>query len=251
MAALAAPAAPPSEIVSTHWSYQAVKDLAGRGLVHGYKDAAFLGGQKLTRFEMASLVKRVLDNVRELPAPDGKGDLVSEQGSAAAVRGQVGPHERIPTGRAPSQGAERLLAYQEADFTAIKRLASEYSVELGIIGAQMQDALDRIARLEGRVDELQKAVKDPEGPLQKVIADVARIDKVRISGYVQARYENFQHTREADPAGGLQSVTNRFGFGRIRLAATARPTDRVAARIQVDGAGQGGNPSVVTRSTRG
>lgn len=43
-----------------HWSYDAVRLLASRGVVSGYPDGAFKGGQPATRYEMASIVARAL-----------------------------------------------------------------------------------------------------------------------------------------------------------------------------------------------
>ena len=59
--AFAAPA--PTDVAPGTPVYQAVEGLAKDGLVLGYKDASFLGGRTLTRYEVASLVKRVVDNL--------------------------------------------------------------------------------------------------------------------------------------------------------------------------------------------
>ncbi|HZT42150.1 MAG TPA: S-layer homology domain-containing protein, partial [Chthonomonadaceae bacterium] len=44
-----------------HWAYQAVQDLASKGLIKGYPpDANFLGRRTLTRYEMATILQRVV-----------------------------------------------------------------------------------------------------------------------------------------------------------------------------------------------
>src|SRR3989442_634491 len=61
----------PSDVPPNHWAYQAVQDLANKGLVLGYPDGKFLGNRTLTRYEMATLVKRVLDNLAQMPGTPG------------------------------------------------------------------------------------------------------------------------------------------------------------------------------------
>jgi len=43
-----------------HWAYDAVAQLAARGIVSGFPDGMYRGGQPATRFEMASVIARTL-----------------------------------------------------------------------------------------------------------------------------------------------------------------------------------------------
>ena len=64
--AFAAPAFaanPFADVPAGHWSYDAVAQLAARGVVSGYPDGEFKGAQVSTRYEMASVVARALANV--------------------------------------------------------------------------------------------------------------------------------------------------------------------------------------------
>ena len=61
--AFAAPAFaanPFMDVPAGHWSYDAVAQLASKGIVSGYPDGAFKGGQPATRYEVASVVARAL-----------------------------------------------------------------------------------------------------------------------------------------------------------------------------------------------
>ncbi len=67
------------DVPSTHWAYAAVQDLAAKGLIKGYPaDGNFLGGRALTRYEMATIIERVLAHVDDLVSKAGKGDGVSK-----------------------------------------------------------------------------------------------------------------------------------------------------------------------------
>ena len=51
------------DVPAGHWAYDAVAQLAARGVVSGYPDGAYKGAQPATRYEMASVVARSLAKV--------------------------------------------------------------------------------------------------------------------------------------------------------------------------------------------
>ena len=67
MAAFAVPAFaamnPFMDVPASHWAYDAVAQLASRGVISGYPDGAYKGAQPMTRYEMASALARALANV--------------------------------------------------------------------------------------------------------------------------------------------------------------------------------------------
>lgn len=63
LVAFAAPALaanPFMDVPAGHWAYDAVSQLAARGLVRGYPDGSYKGAQPATRYEVAAIVARVL-----------------------------------------------------------------------------------------------------------------------------------------------------------------------------------------------
>lgn len=66
LVAFAAPAFaanPFMDVPAGHWAYDAVAQLAARGVVSGYPDGAFKGPQPATRYEVASMVARALAKI--------------------------------------------------------------------------------------------------------------------------------------------------------------------------------------------
>ena len=51
------------DVPAGHWAYDAVAQLAARGVVSGYPDGAFKGAQPATRYEVASVVARALAQI--------------------------------------------------------------------------------------------------------------------------------------------------------------------------------------------
>lgn len=48
------------DVPENHWAYEAVHELARRGLVEGYPDGSFGGGRALTRYEFAQIIYNAL-----------------------------------------------------------------------------------------------------------------------------------------------------------------------------------------------
>ncbi|MDR3589855.1 MAG: S-layer homology domain-containing protein [Negativicutes bacterium] len=57
---MAAPAA--VDVPADHWAYTAVKELARIGIIDGYSDGTFRGDKLMTRYEMAQIVEKAMDN---------------------------------------------------------------------------------------------------------------------------------------------------------------------------------------------
>ena len=55
-----AAANPFSDVPSDHWAYDAVAQLAKDGVIEGYGDSSYRGGQNITRYEMAQMVARAM-----------------------------------------------------------------------------------------------------------------------------------------------------------------------------------------------
>jgi hypothetical protein len=65
--ALATPAIGASfpDVPSNHWAYEAINTLVAAGIIEGYPDGTYKGQRNLTRYEIAMIVSRVLDNIEE------------------------------------------------------------------------------------------------------------------------------------------------------------------------------------------
>src|SRR5579871_4703156 len=67
--ASAARAQAPADVPRDHWAYAAVEDLATKGLIKGYPpEGDFFGKRTVTRYEMATIIERVLQRTDELLA---------------------------------------------------------------------------------------------------------------------------------------------------------------------------------------
>jgi hypothetical protein len=56
------------DIPENHWAYDAIKVLAGNGVVEGYKDGQFKGDRMMTRYEFAMIVYRAMQKGADVNA---------------------------------------------------------------------------------------------------------------------------------------------------------------------------------------
>jgi len=52
------------DVPASHWAYKAVMELAKKGIMKGYPDGTFKGNKPVTRFELAKILVKVLDEVK-------------------------------------------------------------------------------------------------------------------------------------------------------------------------------------------
>ena len=141
-----------SDVPSDHWAYDAINKLVAAGIVEGYPDGEFKGSQNMTRYEMAVMVSRALDNI------------VAEQEEMAAAMDEMS--EGLTTGQAEDvtaivkslmeKNTQDSLSDAQAEEVAdiVDALTFELAAELKVLGADV-DALGKdMAELEAKVDAM-------------------------------------------------------------------------------------------------
>ena len=61
-AAPAFAANPFSDVPMNHWAYDAVEQLSAKGILEGYPNGTFKGNKSMTRYEIATMVARMMAN---------------------------------------------------------------------------------------------------------------------------------------------------------------------------------------------
>ena len=205
----------PQDVPKDHWAYEAVKELVDKGYMVGYPDGSFMGNRTLTRYEFATVVKRILD------------DVSAKIEAAKATQPATGPQQSNQPIVAPSP-------ITGEDLANLQKLIDEFKPELAVIGARIDKIEQSIDQIKPTMDTLNAIITDPEGAFETMKSDVSGLKKVTVSGWMQDRYNAF--------SGDLNSATaakppSNFEVRRSRIKVTGKPTANTTAVIQLD-AGQ-------------
>lgn len=127
---------PFADVPTTHWAYDAIAELAAKGLVEGYPDGTFKGNQPMTRFEMAMIVARIIARIEAIPTPPPpevrRADLDAVRRDLTAATGRIA-------------ASERTLA-------TLQRLVNEFRAELQALGVRVTALEEELAALRARLD---------------------------------------------------------------------------------------------------
>lgn len=203
------------DVPKDHWAYQAVRELAGKGYVLGYPDGSFLGDRTLTRYEFATIVQRVLQQV------DTDIAKAAAKSSPAMDGGTV-----TQTALALDTPVEGMSS---TDLDKINKLINEFKVELTIIGTRLDKVEATVEEMKAMVENHEATLTDEEGALKSTQADVSKLKKVKIGGYLQVRY---QESNYADENKTESSAVETFLVRRARVKFTFTPTERTTVVIQ-------------------
>lgn len=139
--ALVAPALaqPFADVPTDHWAYDAIAELAAKGLIEGYPDGAFRGDRAMTRYEMAMVVARLLARIEAIKIPPLPADLVRRaemQKADAAISAALAATDKRLT----------------AKLATIQRLVAEFRAELAALGVRVTAVEEELAAIRARLD---------------------------------------------------------------------------------------------------
>jgi hypothetical protein len=125
-----------SDTPENHWAYDAIAELAAKGLIEGYPDGTFIGDRAMTRYEMAVVVARLLARIETL---------------------------QIPTPSAPPQPQ-----VTKADIDTTLRLGQEFRADLTTMNVRVASVEVELNAIKGRLDSVRisGAVRFGENLLQ-------------------------------------------------------------------------------------
>ncbi len=217
-----AQAAPFLDTPTNHWAYEAVQDLAKKGIVIGYPDGTYGGKRPMTRYEFAVALDRALGTVR---------DMISAN---------------------PPPGTPAVSTVTQDDINRLQALIDKFRPELDTIQSNLKDAQDNIDAL--RVDVLDtKALANKAQDTANNSYGVGANRKFQISGYIQARFQNADGYGKGSLDRFPQGVSTRSGsyngnyaqggnvesfqLRRARLKFTGVLTPNTKYGIQIDTGG--------------
>ncbi len=122
--AVASPAfaQPFADVPTDHWAFDAIAELAAKGIIEGFPDGTFKGDRGVTRYEVAMIVARILARIEAIKIP-------------------------APAAAAPAPQVTR------ADVQTIQRLVNEFRAELAALGVRVTAVEEELSALKGAADK--------------------------------------------------------------------------------------------------
>ncbi len=177
------------DIPVNHWAYDAVKQLADKGLVIGYPDGTFRGNRTLTRYEMAMIIARMLpliEAAKVVPAEVPEIDLtpyVTKEDLATIEKLVVEFADELASLGVRVTAAEDKIKGLQADIVAVKdfAVAVKDDVEMvkGDVAANKEDIsslLGELAGLKDALDTLKAQVADLAAIPAPVVVDLSEVE---------------------------------------------------------------------------
>ena len=128
-------AQPFADVPTDHWAYDAIAELAAKGLIEGYPDGAFRGDRAMTRYEMAMVVARLLARIEAIKIPPLPPDLVRQADLAKAQAANAAARAAITT-----------------KLATVQRLVAEFRAELAALGVRVTAVEEELAAIRARLD---------------------------------------------------------------------------------------------------
>ncbi|MFI5385809.1 MAG: porin [Fimbriimonadales bacterium] len=219
-----------------HWAYQAVKDLANKGLVKGYKDGKLIASQDLSRFEFATILNRVVETLDAM---------------VATKNGQPPKDTPVPSPKVLTQDT----------LNEIQALKDAFQDQLEAIQANVKKAQDDIDSLRSDVSD----AKDAANKAQKTADNsygAGSGRKFSISGYIQTRFNDVSSRdgtlfpggspgSSSGYNGNYQESGNPDSFvvrrSRVKIVGAVSPNTKFAVQLDASGLTSGTNQAVTVR----
>ncbi|MTI59238.1 MAG: S-layer homology domain-containing protein [Firmicutes bacterium] len=146
-----------ADVPSSHWAYGAVNKLVASGILSGYPDGTFKGQNNLSRYEIAVVVARVLDQIEAEQA--ALADEIADADSLSVGQAQQ-VNEIVKAIVAKNTGDE--LSNEQANEvrSIVQALTFEFRPELKELGAAVDALAVDVDELDSRVAALEAEPRD-------------------------------------------------------------------------------------------
>ncbi|TDX53296.1 S-layer homology domain-containing protein [Orenia marismortui] len=144
------------DVPSNHWAYQSVKELVEKGYLSLYQDNQFKGENKVTRYELAKVIAKILNNIEQGQVVSEKGDVLTLKKLSTEFRSElvdiISQNEDLKEEIKKSAKEEKVIKEDLINTNyRINQLQEEVS--------KILNDLRRISKLESKLDSLEEENK--------------------------------------------------------------------------------------------
>jgi hypothetical protein len=186
-------AQPFADVPTDHWAFDAIAELAAKGIIEGFPDGTFKGDRGVSRYEVAMIVARILARIEaiKIPAP-----------AAPAPRPEV----------------------TRTDVQTIQRLVNEFRAELAALGVRVTAVEEELTALKAKTSNV--TIKGDvrlrwEGfPTSNAFSRTRYRNRITVTGsaspnstvVARLRIGQFNFNSPSSPVGGAGFGTTQFDY---------------------------------------
>jgi hypothetical protein len=146
-------AQPFADVPTNHWAYDAIAELAAKGLVEGFPDGTFKGKQSMTRYEMAMVIARIIARIEAIPTPPPlPADLVRAPALNATNANVAAANNRLNALTTTVNGINTRVTANANNIATLQRLVNEFRAELQALGVRVTALEEELNAVKGRLD---------------------------------------------------------------------------------------------------
>ncbi len=179
-----------TDVQEDHWAYEAVNQLVAAGVIEGYPDGTFKGGEKMSRFEVAQAVNRALERVAE------ERELLEAE-LDSMKEGFTEP-QKVELEDIVKSIVEKNMPEEETEVEGLNE--KEYEQIANLIEALTFQYKAEIQSLGGRIDDVHDLIDSNQEEIEERIAALETdMNKVTFSGEYSVDYTDTSITGTGTP----------------------------------------------------
>jgi hypothetical protein len=208
------------DVLPTHWAYTAVQNLAKKGLIKGYPaDNNFLGNRTLTRYEMATIIERILNRMDDLVAQQKSGGTGVRQADLDALKASIGDiHTLVDDFKKELLVIGTDLIKAKDDIEALKQQVGALTEKVNGLDQRVttneKDIKEASTAIDQTLENIKELQTNTNAQLAKKVGLNNGIDKLTVGGLMQAWYgAPFGSTLGGNPTGNFSATPPGRNFG--------------------------------------
>lgn len=213
----------PEDVPTTHWAYPAVQHLIAKGLLQNYPNGRFLGDRPMTRYEIAVLLKRILDSLAQTPVTL---ERVIEK----------------PVEKPAEAPPKPEVTFTPDEVAELRKLLKEFLPELLVLNTNFKALQEKFEALDTKLVDFGQDIKDLKEFTGALQGQIDVLNRKRLDGYIQARYSRRGTEDPLRAPDGTGTDTTRgnggdrdtFHVRRARINLRGDVSARSAYRVQLD-----------------
>jgi len=137
------------DVPADHWAYQSIKELVDRGLLSLYEDGTFRGADKVSRYQLAEIVARILEDIESGKTSVGAQDMDLLRKLSVEFQ-----QELVDLAIQGDVFKEQIKALEQKNIIQDEFMAELKDTDIASLNNDLADLSERVTNIESDVSQL-------------------------------------------------------------------------------------------------